>query len=116
MDFKNINDILDAISNLSVIVILSMSIYLVFSFINLIKTKKMHEKLIALGEKVTALTSATQSATALLGGLKASLDEAIAHAKDNEGDLSKLEELSASIEANTAQLSKSVEDNTPAAV
>jgi len=58
-------------------------------------------------------TTVEQSAIALLGGLKKSLDDAIA--ANNDGDPTELLSLSQQIENNTDALAAAVKANTPAA-
>lgn len=67
---------------------------------------------------VAAESSVVDSAEALLVGIKAALDKAIADAANagaSPADLQALSDLSASVGAKTAELSASVAANTPAA-
>lgn len=71
------------------------------------KESHMAGELDTLEADVAALTTVAQSAEALLAGLKAKLDAAIA-----SGDMSRVSAVSASIEANTSALAAAVSANT----
>ena len=72
----------------------------------------MLQQITDLGTKVAALTSAAESAEALLGGLKTALDAAIANAVTS-GDLAQLQQLSETLGTQTSNLAAAVAANTP---
>lgn len=77
-----------------------------------------HERMMQMFEelqtKVAAMKDAEASAAALLGGLKAKLDAAIAQLP-NADDKARLQAISDSLDAQTADLAAAVVANTPAA-
>lgn len=74
----------------------------------------MSAQLDALTAQVAANTSVTQSAVALIGGLKAQLDAAIAASKAGDNGAA-LDALSAQLATSDKDLADAVAANTPAA-
>ncbi len=79
---------------------------------------KLDDAITKLQSDVTALTSANQSAIALISGINTQLQAGIAAAQAagaSDAQLQALSDLSTAIEAQTAALSAAVTANTPAA-
>lgn len=73
----------------------------------------MKEAILNLTDEVRKNKEVTASAVAAITGLKSKLDDAIAHAEDNDGDLSELEALSEELDAQTNDLASAIAE-TPA--
>jgi hypothetical protein len=112
-----LNHLVYIIAFVTIIVVMGLILLVintVLLFLTIQKLKIMNEVILKLVADVAAEKEVINGTKVLLAGLNTKLTEAIAHAQNNEGDLSQLTALAAEIEAQTADLSAAVVANTPA--